>query len=81
MKKGRRLSDSLVLYPGIAKHHPHRQVYGKVHVLNGHGTFRILVLVCEIGDFGQREQEQIALCYIYVEKIGSCSPIVNEISD
>jgi len=30
----------------------------------------------EIGDFVNGEQEQIAQCYfIYVERIGSCSPI------
>ena len=62
--KGRRPSESLVLNKGIAKHHPHRQDTVKVHVLNGHGTFRILVLVCEIGDFLLREQELKAQCYI-----------------
>ena len=29
----------------------------------------------------RREQEQIALCIIYVERIGICSPIVNEICE
>ena len=64
MKKGRRPSEILVLLKGIAKHHPRRQDTVKVHVLNGHGTFRILVLACEIGDFLRREQELKALCYI-----------------
>ena len=42
---GRRPSEILVLTSGTAKHRTTDKYYRKAHALNGHETFRLLVLV------------------------------------
>ena len=80
MKKGRRPSEILVLFTGIAKHHPRRQVIRlKSTSHTGHETFRILVLAFEIGGFDQREQELKALCYIIFRESVVAHPRISKI--
>lgn len=62
MKKGRRLSDSLVLLKGIAKHRVTDKFTEKPMPYTDTELFAHLFPLLEIGDFLRREQKLKALC-------------------
>ena len=75
MKKGADFPIISSLSSGIAKHLSRRQDTIKVHVLNGHGTFRILVLACEIGDFElRRTRAKSSMLYFMSRKTVVAQP-------